>query len=197
MIGFKLRLIHWITPTWFYNRILEELKIATIQGLTRLLKTNCSDDIYKPLRGNLDDRRYTMAEIHNQLVKEIINTFGYEEGIKLGKNSMFNVGIDLGKKFKKVLGVDDSLEELIMAAEILYNGLGIEFEISTFNGDHMMVVNRCALAQIYTPEACKIMSGADEGVVAGLNPQIRMEFKQRITEGSSSCRAEILMEKLL
>jgi hypothetical protein len=36
-----------------------------------------------------------------------------------------------------------------------------------------------------------VLSGADEGVVSGLNSQVEMIFKEKITEGAPACIAAI------
>ena len=52
-------------------------------------------------------------------------------------------------------------------------------------------IDRCALAEVYDPITCRLMSAADEGMVQGLNPDVEMSFTQRMTEGTSCCRAEL------
>ena len=52
-----------------------------------------------------------------------------------------------------------------------------------------MIVNRCDLSKYYSHEVCIILSAADEGVVHGLNENMNMQFKKRITEGASECTA--------
>ena len=42
---------------------------------------------------------------------------------------------------------------------------------------------------IYTPETCRIMSAADEGVLKGLNEKMDLKFMKRITEGAEECTA--------
>jgi len=146
------------------------------------------------LKGNLDERRKTMAITHNKLVKSLINTMGCDEAIKKGRETMFREGLSLGSKFKGILGVGNSLEDLFTAALILYNVLGIKFSIkSVEDGKNKitMVVSHCALAEYYTPNTCHVLSAADEGVVQGLNPNIQIKFTERITEGCSECLAPI------
>jgi hypothetical protein len=94
------------------------------------------------------------------------------------------------------LGVGSSFHDLETAAKILYKILGINFKIENKEGNVIMVVNRCALSKYYSPEACMVLSAADEGVVRGLNENMNMQFKERITEGASECIACITEVKI-
>jgi len=202
-MGLKLRILSLWTPEWFQRRGLDELARQTTHGLEKLLDdysdNDSKSDIPLPhvnmvLKGNLDERRKTMAITHNKLVKSLINTMGYDEAIKKGREAMFREGLSLGSKFKGILGVGNSLEDLFTAALILYNVLGIKFSIKAVEDGKnkiTMVVSHCALAEYYTPNTCHVLSAADEGVVQGLNPNIQIKFTERITEGCSECLAPI------
>ena len=108
---------------------------------------------------------------------------------------MFQEGLFLGGKFRKMLGVGNSTDELITAAKILYEVLGIDFTIEeTGINEMIMRVNHCSLAEYYTLETCQVLSAADEGVVQGLNPKMKMSFNKRITNGAPCCLASIRME---
>lgn len=209
-MGFKLRLLSWWTPEWFQKKGLDELTHSTVQGLQEVLLKETSEFEKLPLttskvsqkktskivlKGNLEERRRYMAKTHNELVETMIKTMGRDQAITLGRESMFQAGLSLGQEFKKILGVGDSLEELISAAKILYNVLGIEFNITESEEEgRVMVVHRCFLADYYTTDTCLVLSAADEGVVQGLNPQIKMNFTERITEGAPCCLASLHLE---
>jgi len=203
-MGVKIRLLSWWTPNCFLKKGLHELANSTINGLKELLiKENPEyiEDLkgfeYNSniLKGNLHEQRRNMAAIHNQLVEKMIDIFGNEDAIKLGRKAMFIKGLALGREFRRIFGVGTSLEDLKSAARILYKVLGIEFVVKEFgNGEIVMVVNHCDLAEYYRPDTCKILSAADEGVVQGLNPKIKIKFQERITEGASCCLAPIHLE---
>jgi len=204
-MGLKLRLLSWWTPKWFLKRGLNELAHSTINGLEEVLIKQApeywkdSEDLkYSSnifLKGNLQEQRMSMASIHKELVKTMIDAFGHDDAIILGRKVMFREGLALGNKFRIILGVGTSLEDLISAARILYKVLGIKFDIKEYEtSEIVMVVNHCALAEYYGPDTCRVMSAADEGVVQGLNPKIKMKFQERITEGATCCLAPIHME---
>jgi len=217
-MGLKLRIISLWTPEWFQKRGLDELAHQTTSGLEKLLDDQVDEDLKsnkpskssKPsksnikhhdivLKGNLDERRKIMATTHNKLVERMVSAMGREEAIKKGRKAMFNEGLSLGAKFKRILGVGNSFDDLFTAARILYDVLGIKFSIKEVeeedeNRKITMFVSHCALAEYYTPDTCHVLSAADEGVVQGLNPGVKIKFTKRITEGCSECLAPLNIE---
>ena len=144
------------------------------------------------LNGNLNEKRKLMAHAHNKLVESLIENVGKDEAISQGRPVMFQKGLLLGQRFRKILGVGNHLNDLINAARILYSALGIDFQVEeNKRGEITMVVNHCSLARDYNPPTCQILSAADEGVVQGLNPNLSMSFNKRIAAGSSCCLAPI------
>lgn len=142
-----------------------------------------------------------MAITHNELVQTMINSMGRDKSIELGRKAMFKEGLSLGHKFRNILGVSNKVEDLIAASKILYKVLGIEFSVKEINNTNndtemLMIVNRCTLSEYYTSDTCMILSAADEGVVQGLNPHIKMNFTERITEGAQCCLASLYLEDL-
>lgn len=202
-MGIRLRILSWWTPEWLLKKGLDELASSTIHGLGELLCENSSpennENYHKQviLNGNLDEKRKLMARAHNKLVESLIENVGKDEAISQGRQVMFQKGLLLGQRFRKILGVGNHLNDLINAARILYSALGIDFQVEeNKRGEITMVVNHCSLARDYNPPTCQILSAADEGVVQGLNPNIKMEFTQKITEGCSHCLASIKLDEL-
>lgn len=206
-MGLKLRILSLWTPEWFQRRGLNELAYQTTQGLEKLLDDQFDNDsasgpplpkVNMVLKGNLDERRKIMAITHNKQVETLIKAMGRDEAIEKGREAMFMEGLSLGSKFKEILGVKESLEDLFTAARILYKVLGIEFSIKAVENSKedkiTMVVSHCNLAEYYTPDTCRVLSAADEGVVQGLNPCIQIKFTKRITEGCSECLAPIKVD---
>lgn len=52
-----------------------------------------------------------------------------------------------------------------------------------------MTVSRCFFSRHYTPETCRVVAALDEGLMAGILGEGTLEFRERITEGQSFCRA--------
>jgi len=182
----------WL-PDFILKKELDNVAINTINGLNNVLKQHAPEKIIdkkdEVLKGSLEERRAIMTKAHNRRVKALIEELGYENAIKFGRKAMFKVGYQLGRDVRLKLGVGDDFKDLELAARVLYKILGIEFKIENKGGNIIMVVNRCALSKYYTREACMVLSAADEGVVSGLNENVDMQFKERITEGASECIA--------
>lgn len=166
------------------------------------LTTECLDEVlgkYSPeslkllenlaLEGDLNKRRMLMAEGHNVRVNAIIEAIGYEKAMKVGRAAMFKAGYGLGLEARKRLGVSENLQDTIKAAQVMYRVLGIEFKVEKLGENMVLKVEKCSLAAHYSPETCRLMSAADEGVVHGLNENIDMLFMKRITDGAEECKA--------
>lgn len=194
-MGIRLKIASFWIPEFLLKKDLGIVAKNTIEGLDNILKEYAPQKMEEileqdgVLNGNIEERRSKMANAHNNRVKALIEALGYEEAIKNGRNAMFNVGLKLGQNARRRLGVGNSFHDLKSAAKIMYKILGIQFEIENKDGNMIMIVNRCALSKYYSPESCKVLSAADEGVVRGLNEKMSMKFKERITEGVSECRA--------
>ncbi len=201
-MNFKLFLLSIWIPQYFLKKELNQLAEETLNQLDNLLKIHCPETYQKipqiifPLNGNLEEIRSKMAQAHNIRVNALSDALGPEETVKIARPLMFKTGYDLGLDIKMRLSLKDDLNDLIKAARILYQVLGIEFEFqeSYDNSHHLkrcIIINHCSLAQHYMPLTCHVLSGADEGVVSGLNSQVKMIFKERITEGAPACIAAI------
>ena len=186
----RLKLASTWLPDFILKRELDNVSRKTINGLDDLLKEYASSKMETViLNGKLEQRRSSMALAHNERVKMLIKGLGHDKAVKIGRNAMFEVGCKLGKEARRKLGVGNNFKDLETAAGILYKILGIEFKIENRDGNVIMIVNRCSLSKYYSPESCMILSAVDEGVVYGLNENIGMQFKERITEGARECIA--------
>ena len=197
-MSIRLKIASFWLPDFILKRELDNVAMKTIGGLDDLLKQYVPGIVINEevLRGSLEERRSIMANAHNKRVKRLIQELGHEKAVKIGRNVMFEVGYKLGQEARRKLGARNSFEDLELAARILYKVLGIEFKIENKDGNMIMVVNRCFLSKYYSPESCMILSAADEGVVRGLNENMGMQFKERITEGAHECIACISEVKI-
>ncbi len=194
-MSIRLKIASFWLPDFILKKDLNIVAKNTIEGLNNVLKEYApekkkqinKEDII--LRGTLEERRAIMANAHNRRVKALIEELGYEDAIKFGRKTMFDVGYQLGQDARRRLGVGADFKDLEAAAKIMYRILGIEFKIENKDENVIMIVNRCALSKYYTREACMVLSAADEGVVRGLNENLDMQFKERITDGASECIA--------
>ena len=144
------------------------------------------------LRDDLDDLRRAMADDHARRVRALVEAIGEEEAVRQGRRRMGPAGERLGAEARHRLGVDDSVEDLVAAAKLLYRVLGIDFEAEDhWDGSVTLHIGRCDLSDFYDGVTCRLMSAADEGMMRGLNPDARMEFRHRMTEGANECLAAI------
>ncbi len=194
-MSIRLKIASLWLPDLILKKELDKVANDTIKGLKDVLKQHAPQKIEEinkkneNLNGSMEERREKMAKIHNYYVKMLIKELGYENAIKIGRKAMFNVGYELGREARQKLGVGNNFKDLESAAKILYKILGIEFKIENRDENIIMVVKRCALSKYYSSETCMVLSGADEGVVRGLNENMGMQFKERITDGASECLA--------
>lgn len=193
-MNIKIKLLSIWTPQFLLIRELNRVAEVTTECLDEVLKEYSPKSLNHPpnlvMEGDLDDRRALMAECHNTLVNALIESLGYENAMEVGRNTLFRAGYKLGLETRERLGLNgENLQDTIKAAELMYKVLGIEFEVEKLGKNMVLRVKRCALADHYSPETCRMMSAADEGVVHGLNENMNMSFKKRITEGAKECEA--------
>jgi hypothetical protein len=137
-----------------------------------------------------------MAKDHAKMVQALEIAVGHEKAVALGREALFMVGKNLGKQTRAKLGVGDNPKDLVKASRILYRILGINFEIEWLDGSNAkVVIDRCALAGEYSELTCEVLSATDEGVIKGLQPKAKLQFKDYMTSGCKNCHAEITINK--
>jgi hypothetical protein len=194
-MSLKLRIASFWMPSSLLIPEIDRVAEVTVKHLDQLLREFAPEQLRTiqkeelMMKGNIEQRRKIMATAHNVRVKTLIDALGCDDAVEIGRKALFKAGLLLGQEARERLNVGESLQDLIRAARILYHVLGIEFRIKKSGEDILMVVERCSLATYYSPETCRILSATDEGVVQGLNPNIHMIFKERMTEGPSECLA--------
>lgn len=199
-MGLRLRLLYWWTPNYVIRRELRNLNEQTTNALTSLLTTYDPRQalaIDKPQTAKgVGEQRANMAKTHAELVEALEAAVGHDKAVALGRESLFKVGLSLGKQTRSRLGVGDSQSDLIKASRILYRVLGIDFHIKwTDKANAVAVIESCALAKQYSELTCEVLSATDEGVISGLQPNVKMNFTQYITRGCQNCRATLNFEQ--
>jgi len=197
-MGIRLTFLSWWTPNFIISQQFDHVSSATTGALKSLLKIY-SPNTYivcetaeKKHAGNLEKRRAAMAKQHVELVSALVEAVGREKATKLGREKLFEVGKELGVEIRGKLGITSNPEDLVKAAKLLYRVLGIEFTVEWIGKTNAsLFVYKCELAKEYRDVTCLILSATDEGVFNGLQPKAHMKFKNKITDGSSRCIAEI------
>jgi hypothetical protein len=195
-LGLRLSLLYWWTPNYVIRRELRNLSEQTTGALTSLLATYGLQQA--PIADKLQtvksvrEQRANMSQAHAKLVAALEAAVGHDKAVALGRESLFNVGLALGKQTRKELGVGDSQSDLIKACKILYRILGIDFHIEWIDETNAVaVIEHCALSEQYSKLTCEVLSATDEGVITGLQPNVKMRFTQYITGGCQNCRANL------
>jgi hypothetical protein len=195
LVSLRLLLASIWLPNYVIKSELERVATTTTDALQSLLEEVAPSQHQiiskqiKPLSGSIEKYRAVMAANHSLLLKVLSDEIGHDRAVEMGRDALFKVGITIGEESGKRLGVGDNIEDLFMAARLMYSILGIEFSIKEEGGHHYMEFHRCALSVHYSELTCTVMSAIDEGVIRGLNPRASMSFKRRITSGYSTCLA--------
>ena len=191
----KLRLLSYWMPEYLLNPLIDRITELTINCLNQLLKNNgINEEKYYQevsMKGKISQRRQIMATAQNNRLKKLIETIGYQEASIISRKALYKVGLKLGNEARIQLNINDSLNDLTSAARILYQVLGIKFSITQKDKEIFLTIKKCALAEYYTLETCKIISAVDEGVIQGLNPNYNMNFTEWMTGDSCECQANI------
>lgn len=196
-MSLRLRLLSALTPNRLLIAELAMVREATVGALDSIIEENCpvpiSDKKFSSEGKGLEDMRREMAHTQERRVNMIVECMGKEKAIELSRARLFDVGVRLGEEARGRLGVGQSLEDMLLAARILYRVLGIEFSFTPHGEGGTLFIHRCALSQYYSSTTCRVLSAVDEGVVTGLNPQLRMRFEETITNGRERCVAKIII----
>ena len=96
----------------------------------------------------------------------------------------------MGASLRRRLGVRSRSEE-VRAARLAYRMIGIDLRADARG---RVLVERCAFAERYSPNVCRVMFALDAGLVAGLTRGGTLAFSERITEGRPRCLARICWE---
>ena len=197
-MGFRLILLNWWTPNYIISKELDRIFKLTTNALKSLLEIHAPNAFTKIAketalpRGDVAHKRSSMAKTHALLVEALSEAVGRDQAVNLGRKALFEVGKRLGKETRGKLGIGDSQNDLIRAAKILYHVLGIDFNVEWHGKTSgTLIVDRCAMAKEYSELTCLVLSATDEGVIRGLESNVSMVFKERMTSGCGKCTAQI------
>lgn len=167
-------------PETVKKKQLRRLTVITAEAF------NCPVPQERKGRYSEDLRRY--AELTAEQTQRYIN-----EGrdLKELKERLYKSALKLGEQLRREFRVK-SPREVLQTLELLYGLLGIEFQC---DGGGQVVMNRCYFSRFYTSQVCGVISSLDEGMAAGLSEGGSLAFYQRITEGSSCCRARFSIKE--
>jgi hypothetical protein len=199
-VGLRLRLLSWWMPNYVIRRELGYVSDHTTIAMESLLATYGSTKstvaTKEQTHASIEQQRANMAQTHAKIVESLETTFGHEKGVALGRKTLFSIGESLGKQTRSRLGVGDNPIDMVEAAKILYRIFGIEFHLEWIDESNAtLIIDRCALADHYSPLTCEVLSATDEGIIQGLQPNSKMQFKEYMTSGCEKCKADIHFSK--
>jgi hypothetical protein len=183
-------------PKYIIRRELGYVSDHTTIAMESLLATHgstkSSQATKNQMSANIEQQRANMAQAHVRLVETLEAEFGHEKGVALGRETLFSIGENLGKQTRSRLGVGDNPKDMIEAAKILYRIFGIEFHLEWLDESNAtLIIDRCALADHYSPLTCEVLSATDEGIIQGLQPNSKMKFEEYMTSGCKKCKADV------
>jgi hypothetical protein len=200
-MSFRLKMASALASRSTLRRELARVAEVTTAVLDELLEEHAPGTLERvrsgdhDIRDDLDHLRWAMADDHRRRVHALVDAMGEEEAVREGRRRMGPAGERLGAEARIRLGMDDSTADLVAAAKLLYKVLDIDFQAEEHaNGSVTLHIGRCGLSDEYDGLTCRLMSAADEGMMRGLNPGARMEFRHRMTEGASECLADIAFD---
>ncbi len=199
-MGLRLTILGWWTPSYIIRRELENISNQTTTALTGIIPENAVKTLDANEKQNrprsIDEQRTAMAQYQVELVEALESALGHDEAVRLGREAMFKVGQEIGKQTRSKLGVSDKPADLTKAAKILYRILGIEFDLEWLDSSNAKAtINRCVLAEKYSKLTCEVLSATDEGVINGLQQNVKMLFKEYMTSGCKTCSADIYFNR--
>jgi len=195
-MGLRLLILEMWTPKYIIRKELRNVSNQTTKALKSLLDKYAPQELAltakQQVPTSIEEQRTTMAQTHAKLVETLEAAVGHEKAVTLGREALFLVGENLGKQSRNRLGVNNSPKDLTKAAKILYRILGIEFYLEWLDKSNgKVVIDRCALAEHYSKLTCEVLSATDEGVIKGLQPNAKLQFKEYMTSGCQKCKADI------
>lgn len=104
------------------------------------------------------------------------------------REKLFQEALELGSYLRKKFFIKTT-DEALQFARILYRQIEIDFHDE---GNGKIKVSHCYFSMYYSRQVCELISGLDEGIIAGLCGGGNLKFQQRITDGSTCCQAIFL-----
>lgn len=175
-MSLRLRALELHIPDWVARSALRRLFDATASAFGQ-----------DPVDVDGLDRRALLERYASFTTRCAEQALADHTGLDAVSGRMWENAYDLGASLRRRLGVH-TRAEAVRAARIAYRMIGIDLRA---NERGRVVVHRCAFAEWYSPQVCRVMSSLDAGLIAGLTRGGRLSFSERITEGRPSCLAQI------
>lgn len=179
-MNLKLGLASFWIPPFIKKRALEDLNRLTAEAFGEK-----SASLQKgPYAGKLE----SYARSTRRAAEAVL-----ERGVDLEavKSRLRGNALAMGKKLREEFGVRNRAQGFILL-KVLYRAIGID--LAEAEGGEILM-RGCFFSRFYTPPVCGIISALDEGMMAGILGDGRLEFSERITEGNPACRARFIVRE--
>ncbi len=103
------------------------------------------------------------------------------------RRRLFAMTARLGGRLRRLLE-PKSERDCQAIIRMLYRNIGITIREESPGS---FCVFACYFSAFYTPDVCKVISAVDQGIFAGIYGGGRLMFRERITEGSRECMADL------
>lgn len=171
-------ILQYHVPGFITKQVIRELSRLTADAF------QCAPPDLHGLSSRACLREY--AQYTNRLAQTLISQ---EEDIELVKERLYQNAFRLGLNLRQRFHVT-SWEDVMAASRMIYRILGIVM-VADSRGN--ITITSCSFSQYYSEAVCRIMSALDEGMAAGLSGGGKLEFQQRMTQGSDCCQAHFIM----
>jgi hypothetical protein len=169
-----LQFLRFHIPGIIRKRVIRELSCLTADAF------QCDAPNLDRLSGKACLREYALFT--NEQALKVIRGEGSIETVK---QRLYQKAFILGSEIRQRFHITRQ-QDVIPASRIIYSIFGIEMQEDSYGG---ILINRCFFSSYYSCDVCRLISSLDEGMAAGLSGGGRLEFHQRITEGSDCCKA--------
>jgi hypothetical protein len=160
-------------PGFVRRRVIRELSGLTADAF------KCVAPSLNDLSGKACLNEYALFT--NEQATKVIQGEGGSEAVK---KRLYQNAFLMGSKIRHRFHITKQ-RDVMLASRLIYALLDIEMQ----EGSGGIIISRCFFSKYYSCDVCQVISSLDEGMAAGLSGGGRLEFQQRITQGSDCCRA--------
>ena len=174
-MNIRLNLARIYVPLWVQKKKLKELFALTAQAFLSEEPTLEGLSPKKVLEKYALFTKGNTKKIH-----------GSKERTKFVQDQLYTKAFKMGSDLRRELRIS-SPKEFMAAARILYHLIGIDFRGEKTG---RITIRKCYFKDFYSEDICKIISGLDKGMLAGLSGGMgKLEFLDRLTSGADCCKA--------
>jgi hypothetical protein len=165
------------------------LPVVVRRALLRRLVRTTAEAFGVPTPTLPDDRDDAFVEAYARFTRAGAERVG--PGSAAGaavRDRLFAGAHGIGKSIRHWAGIRTPAEA-VRALRLIYAAIGIDLHAEL--ASRSVTVRRCAFADVYTPDVCRLVSALDAGLFHGISGAWCVVFTDRITDGSDACRGHL------